>query len=61
MKPTVTVNKLFLILFVTLQIIIVGVIVYAIISPKTVIVQIEKLDNSYSVEKPLEVIPPRIP
>jgi len=53
------VNKKFLLVFVALQFIIAGIILYALISPKTVTVQVEKLENSFSIERPLLNSPPR--
>ena len=54
------VNKKFLFVFVTIQVVVAGIVLYALVSPKTVTVQVHKLDNSFSVEKPLEIIPPKV-
>ena len=55
------VNKKFLIIFITVQVIFFGSFAYALLSPKTVTVQVQKLDNSYTVQRPLDIIPPKIP
>ena len=54
------VNKKFLFVFVALQFILAGIILYALISPKTVTVQVEKLENAFSSQQPLEIIPPSL-
>jgi len=54
------VNKKFLIIFVAIQVLLAGIILYALVSPKTVTVQIDRADNSIQLEAPLEITPPRI-
>jgi len=54
------VNKKFLVIFVSVQVILAGIILYALVSPKTVTVQIDRADNSIQLEAPLEITPPRI-
>ena len=51
------VNRKFLIVFIAIQSILAVIILYALVSPKTVTVQVEKLDNAYKVDKPIEVVP----
>jgi len=54
------VNKKFLVVFVTIQVIVTGLILYALLSPKTVTVQVERVDQSYQIERPLEIVLPNI-
>jgi len=54
------VNKKFLIIFVTIQVIVTGLILYALLSPKTVTVHVEKAERAFQIERPLEIIPPTI-
>jgi len=60
MKPEIRVNRKFLFIFVTIQCILVGLILYAFLSPKTVTVQVVQRESSYDVELPLEVYPPKV-
>ena len=52
------VNKKFLIVFVTIQLIVTGLILYALLSPKSVTVHVEKVNQSYQIDKPLEIVLP---
>ena len=54
------VNKKFLIIFIAIQVLLAGIILYALVSPKTVTVQIDRADNSIQLEAPLKITPPRI-
>jgi len=51
------VNKKFLIVFVAVQVILLGLFMYAMLSPKTVTIQVEKLNNSYQLKAPLDIEP----
>ena len=52
------VNKKFLVGFITFQIIIASVTAYALLSPKTVTVQVDRLDNSFTIKRPILNEPP---
>jgi len=54
------VNKKFFVVFVTIQFIVTGLILYALLSPKTVTVQVERVEQSYQIERPLEIILPKV-
>jgi len=54
------INKKFLLIVGTIFFIVNGVVVYALVSPKTVTVQVEKLESAYQTRQPLEIIPPNI-
>lgn len=60
MKPDIRVNRKFVILFILIQVILVGLVVYALVSPKSVTVKVEKLNNSFEIVKPLEPTVPQI-
>lgn len=49
------VNKKFLIVFVSIQVIITGLVLYALLSPKVVTVHVERVDQSYNVDVPLSI------
>jgi len=53
------VNKKFLIGFITFQIVIASVTAYALLSPKSVTVKVERLENSFTIERPLLNEPPK--
>jgi len=52
------VNKKFIIVFVVIQVVITGFIVYALISPKSVTIEVRQKENSYFIDKPLEITLP---
>lgn len=54
------VNKKFLIIFVSIQVVLAGLILYALLSPKTVTVQVNRSDNSFKVQELLEITPPKV-
>ena len=54
------VNKKFLLIFVTLQVVITGLVLYALLSPKTVTVQVERLESSFEIERPLNIVVPKL-
>jgi len=52
------VNKKFLLIVGTIFFIVNAVVVYALVSPKTVTVHVEKVDSSFQTKQPLEIVPP---
>jgi len=54
------INKKFLFIVATIFFIVNGVVIYALISPKIVTVQVEKLESAFSTQKPLEIVPPSL-
>ena len=49
------VNKKFLIIFIAIQLIVTGLILYALLSPKSVTVHVEKVNQSYQIRRPLDI------
>jgi len=52
------VNKKFVIIFVAIQFIGLVATAFVLLSPKTVTVHIEKIDKSFQIERPLEIVVP---
>ena len=59
-KNEFIVNKKFLFVFVGIQLAITGLILYALLSPKSVTVQIERVNQSYQLERPLQIVLPNV-
>jgi len=54
------VNKKFFLGFITIQVILLAIFAYVILSPKTVTVRVEKLEHAFSTKEVLEIIPPSL-
>jgi len=54
------VNKKFLIVFVSIQVLFLILTAYILLSPKTVTVQVQKIDNSFDITQPLTIRPPEL-
>ena len=52
------VNKKFLFVFVTIQVIVLGLTMYALLSPKSVTVHVERVEQSFKTEEPLTIVVP---
>jgi len=60
MKPEIRVNRKFLVVFITFQILLVGLILFAVLSPKEVTVHVEKLERAFETIQPVTITPPNI-
>ena len=54
------VNKKFLVIFITFQLVITGITLYALLSPKVVTVQVQKIDRSFETQEPLTIHVPEL-
>ena len=54
------VNKKFIIVFITIQFIVTGLILYALLSPKSVTVHVERVEQSFHIKQPLHIEPPSL-
>ena len=60
MKSDIRVNRKFVFILVSIQILILALTMFALLAPKSVTVYVKEIQSSYQIETPLEIQPPTV-